>query len=115
MVFTDLTLAWKLTLILNLDLIIKNKKLPLPTSQAENDALIGAASQANYWLAIAQFRDFNDTIGNIRTVESPWYNVNTGELWASEGLGKRFKISNKETATKCVRGTEVLVKFLYNF
>ena len=74
---------------------MKNEKLPLPTSQAENDALIGAASQANYWLAIAQFRDFNDTIGNIRTVESPWYNVNTGELWASEGLGKRFRISYK--------------------
>ena len=112
MVFTDLTLAWKLTLILNLDLIIKNKKLPLPTSQAENDALIGAASQANYWLAIAQFRDFNDTIGNIRTVESLWYNVNTGELWASEGLGKRFRISNKEAAINCVRVTG-LVKFLY--
>ena len=50
-----------------------------------------------------QFRDFNDTIGNTRSVQDPWYNVNTGEILASEGLGQRFEISY--ITIICITGT----------
>ena len=97
------TESYPTALLLKSGFQLKKIKLPLPTSQAENDALTGAASQANYWLAIAQFRDFNDTMGNTRSVQDPWYNVNTGEIWASEGLGKRFEISY--ITIICITGT----------